>query len=216
MHLPQESWTTEKLGNYVSEIAKKWAVDGWRMGRGAVIAKGKLKHGEWLPWCRQYCPDLSKDTILRLQKLAETYPDPDKLDGKRLMTAYLEAGIIERQERKTINKKARELEQSTDCIPSCAAEPKPKPKAPEPVAVEVIEKDDPPTTKSYMAQVQDLAGLMLSHLEEVNKDEVFAAVSELEGFPATLALLQTALKRLGGPYQSEEKESSIKRAGCDI
>lgn len=206
MHLPQESWTTEKLGNYVSGIAKKWAVDGWRMGRALVIAKGKLKHGEWLPWCRQYCPDLSKDTILRLQKLAETYPDPDKLDGKRLMTAYLEAGIIERQERKTINKKARELEQSTDCIPSCAAEPKPK--APEPVAVEVIEKDDPPTTKSHMAQVQDLAGLMLSHLEEVNKDEVFAAVSELEGFTATFTLLQTALKRLAALISPKKKKAA--------
>jgi hypothetical protein len=223
-NIPQENWSKEKFGKFVSGLSKKWAIEGWLMGRALNIAFEKMAHGEWLPWCREYCAELGKDTILRLRKLPERYPDPSKLEGKRLMDAYLEGGILEKQQRKTVARghpspvvnepppeplapDKRDDEHPSNLQPAKATPPPPPPKAnkrgkPAPAPI------GEPTTKDHLWQVQELAVLLVKHLAALGpREEVLAAVDELQGFTAAVDELQMGLEHLAALLMPKKKRA---------
>jgi hypothetical protein len=216
--IPQDNWTLERLSKYVSGLSKKWGGDGWLMGRALNIAYDKLHedgqgHGKWLPWCREHCPELSKDTILRLRKVADKYPDPSKLDSKRLLATYIEAGILNEQERKTIAKERQspivnESPQESSTPPAAVAVEDEHPgdqssaggKTPPPPKVHkrgAPASEAEPTTKECLQHVLELARLMVGHLAHLgSRDEVMAAAKGLDGFDDTLANLHGGLGHL--------------------
>src|SRR5262245_11834226 len=90
---PQEAWSPEQLGEYCLRLNQRMADYAWRIGRALMIAKGKLNHGEWLPWLRRYCPSLSAATRSRYTRLAERFTE-EELHGVGLVEAYRRAGLV--------------------------------------------------------------------------------------------------------------------------
>jgi hypothetical protein len=91
--IPTTAWSPEKLGEYCLLANQRMADEAWRIGRALIIAKSKLKHGEWLAWLKRYCPTLSAATRSRYRRLAEQFGEAD-LQGVGLVEAYRRAGLV--------------------------------------------------------------------------------------------------------------------------
>ena len=52
-----------------------------RAGDLLNAVKSQMKHGEFIPWCRTHCPDLSQRTIQNYMKVARKLPAEKRIDA---------------------------------------------------------------------------------------------------------------------------------------
>lgn len=61
--------------------------------------KDSLKHGGWLDWLREHCPEVSKRTAQRYMKLAKTSRVSHLEDANSIRQAYIATGIMPEPEK---------------------------------------------------------------------------------------------------------------------
>jgi hypothetical protein len=68
--------------------------DALLCGKKLNEVKAKLKHGEWLPWLHENCPEISEDKSERYRALANSAHDRNLNDCATLRQAYIACGIL--------------------------------------------------------------------------------------------------------------------------
>lgn len=68
--------------------------DALLCGKKLNEAKARLKHGEWLPWLRENCPEISEDKSERYRALANSAHDRNLEACASLRQAYIACGIL--------------------------------------------------------------------------------------------------------------------------
>jgi hypothetical protein len=53
------------------EASRKIVERAIKLGKALNQAKGQVPHGAWLPWLKEYCPEVSERTAQRYMRLAE-------------------------------------------------------------------------------------------------------------------------------------------------
>jgi hypothetical protein len=91
-----EQWTLERLGVFCLATSRRWATDGYRLGKALLIAKTKMPKGQWMNWVKEHCPGVAHRTINRLMAVAKRAA-PEELEGLRLNDAYKKTGVTKQR-----------------------------------------------------------------------------------------------------------------------
>lgn len=76
----------------IKMAVRRLAIHVAQVGAWLVAAKDKCKHGEWLPWLGEYCPEISQDTSERYRKVYLRYSA--EMRNMTTMQAYRHLGIV--------------------------------------------------------------------------------------------------------------------------
>lgn len=100
MQTPDADASLEELAEYavktleaIREAPVRMAVDVFRLGRAMIFAKAKIKgRGHWVKW--QAANNLPRPTVNQAIRLYRHFGEESALDGKTIMFAKREAGIL--------------------------------------------------------------------------------------------------------------------------
>jgi hypothetical protein len=103
MQTPTAEWKLDELANYAIKMLNAYregpvrmAIDVFRFGHALSLAKAKLKQRkEWVEWQSKH--DLPRPTVNQAIRLYQHFGEESALEGKTIMVAKREAGIIKPQ-----------------------------------------------------------------------------------------------------------------------
>ena len=159
-----------------AESSARSAVEAaWRAGQALTVAKAQCRHGEWLPWLNEHCPEIAPRTMQTYISIAEHYSNTS---GQ----TYLPASITEA--RKAISAKKREEKlMSKPSVP--ASKPKRQRKSVAPKDDDLVIEDITEYASTLLAAFkQTFAPNRLKQLAVADRREFLkqmkATVAELE------------------------------------